>query len=107
MAIAEGIVIYTIGLGNAVDQAFLDNIATRTGGLYYHADRPEDLQPIYEEIGLRINRTAGIDPDVTDNVPMIEDQIAPYLHVVPLSFYDPVTGLPRDPSLLQQFGDRT
>ncbi|MEK6851734.1 MAG: VWA domain-containing protein, partial [Candidatus Thermoplasmatota archaeon] len=106
-AIAEGIVIYTIGLGSAVDQAFLDNIATRTGGRYYHADRPEDLQPIYEEIGLRINRTAGIDPDVTDSVPMIEEHLAAYLHVVPGSFYDPVTGFPRIPSFLQQFGDRT
>ena len=106
-AATEGIVIYTIGLGSGVNEAFLTNIATRTGGRYYHANTAQDLLPIYEEIGLRINRTAGIDPDPWDNVPMIEDHIAPYLHVVPNSFYDPATGFLRDPSFLQQFGDRT
>ena len=106
-AAAEGIVIYTIGLGSGVNEAFLTSIATGTGGRYYYATTAQDLLPIYLEIGLRINRTAGIDPNPWDSVPMIEDHIAPYLTVIPNSFYDPATGFPRDPSWIQQFGDRT
>ncbi len=106
-AVGAGIIIYTIGLGPRVPRAFLENIANQTGGRYYHADTPQDLQPIYEEIGTRVNRTAGVDPDPTDNVPLIEDDIAPYLTVVPGSFYDPATGGARAPSSFQSFGDRT
>jgi len=108
-AVAEGIVIYTIGLNvsGGVDRPYLENIATRTGGKYYEATTAQDLLWIYKEIGTRINRTAGVDPDLADNIPLIEDDAAPYLTVLANSFYDPATGAPRPPSSITPMGDRT
>ncbi|TLZ52133.1 MAG: VWA domain-containing protein, partial [Methanobacteriota archaeon] len=105
-AVAEGIMIYTVGLGTNTNPAFLQNIADRTGGKYFQANTPQDLAAIYAEIGTRVNRTAGValPNDVT---PMIEDDAAPYLTVLPGTFLDPFTGAPRDPTFMQQRGDRT
>lgn len=105
-SVAAGIVIYTIGLGGGVDTAFLTNIATRTGGQYYHADTAQDLLPIYQAIGERVNRTAGVDPNPTDNVPMIQDDVQLYINFDPASFIDPLTGQPRPPSNVQYLPDR-
>jgi hypothetical protein len=106
-AVAEGIVVYTIGLGSGADRTYLESIANRTGGRFYQASSPQDLLQIYAEIGTRINRTAGVDPDTTDASPMIEDAIAPYLNTIPGSFHDPVTGAPRPPDFMLRLADRT
>jgi len=68
IAKAEGIKIYTIGLGTAgavpfpgpggeiimieapIDEVTLQNIAKVTGGLYYHAQSVQGLKAIYREI---------------------------------------------------------
>ena len=41
--------IYTIGLGNGVDEKLLQSIAEDTGGKYYFATSADDLLGIYEE----------------------------------------------------------
>ncbi|MCD6383028.1 MAG: VWA domain-containing protein, partial [Thermoplasmata archaeon] len=46
-AVAHNITIYTIGLGNDIDESLLRYIAHRTGGKYFKAESPEDLVPIY------------------------------------------------------------
>ena len=43
------ITVYTIGLGYDIDSVLLNNIATATGGKYYHADKAEDLKDNFEE----------------------------------------------------------
>ncbi len=106
----NGITVYTIGLvaggpGN-VNEPLLMGIATLTGGQYFRANTAQDLLAIYDQIGRRINRTAGVDPDPLDAIPLIEDDVAPYLTIDANSFYDPMTGSPRPPSLMQQLGDR-
>jgi len=106
-AVAEGIVIYTVGLGSSADRTYLEDIANRTGGRFYQASSPQDLLQIYAEIGTRINRTAGVDPDTTDAFPMVEDAIAPYLNTIPGSFHDPATGAPRPPDFMWRRADRT
>ena len=44
------ITVYTIGLGYDIDSVLLNNIATATGGKYYHADKAEDLKDNFEEV---------------------------------------------------------
>ena len=48
-ALDAGIVIYTIGLGNSVDTSLLTEIASFTGGKYYHATTADDLIGIYDD----------------------------------------------------------
>lgn len=48
-AVDLGISVYTIGLGNEIDEPLLKRIATATGGKYYHASKSEDLGDIFDE----------------------------------------------------------
>ena len=105
-AVREGIAIFAVGLGSEVDDAFLRNIAERTGGQYFYADTPEDLIWIYEDIQRRTIRTAALDPNLADDVPMVEDVVPAYLTVLP-PFVNPATGSPRNPSFLTVLPDRT
>jgi VWFA-related protein len=45
-----GIPVYTIGLGSSVDEPVLQQIASDTGGQYYHAPTAAELTAIYEAI---------------------------------------------------------
>jgi len=45
-----GIVIYTVALGTGVDTAALTNIATSTGGTFYQADTPSELNQAFQDI---------------------------------------------------------
>ncbi|MCU0914166.1 MAG: VWA domain-containing protein [Planctomycetes bacterium] len=47
---AEGIPIFTIGLGDEIDQDVLIAIASQTGGIYYSAPTAHDLVAVYEKI---------------------------------------------------------
>ena len=47
---ALGVVIYTIGLGNGVEPELLQAVAEETGGTYYFAPSPRDLDRIFDEI---------------------------------------------------------
>jgi hypothetical protein len=53
-----GIVIYTIGLGDNVDDDLLRSIAEGTGGDYLHVDEPTDLPDAFD----RVAQVAGSDP---------------------------------------------
>ena len=61
-AAAEGIVIYTVGLGSGIDEALLRRIATGTGGRYFSAPNAEDLVAAFAEIG-EVIRDDGTDTD--------------------------------------------
>ncbi|AAM32174.1 VWA domain-containing protein [Methanosarcina mazei] len=47
---ASNIQVYTVGLGPAVDQKLLGNIADQTGGKYYYSPTDSQLQEIYNDI---------------------------------------------------------
>ncbi len=53
-ALDNGIVIYTITLGTNADIALMEQIADTTGGVHRNAPRPEQLEPIFEELYKRI-----------------------------------------------------
>ncbi|WP_319506300.1 VWA domain-containing protein [uncultured Methanolobus sp.] len=58
---ANGITIYTIGLGSSLDEALLRHIASETGGTYYNAPDSSDLSLIYQTIAQELS-----DYDVSD-----------------------------------------
>ncbi len=64
----EGIIIYTIGLGEDVNEKRLELIANTTGGKYYFAPSSEDLGDIFEDIASFLN-IAGTDIVVSENIP--------------------------------------
>lgn len=43
------VIIYTIGLGNGVNQSLLERIATETGGKYFFAEQAEELEKQLEQ----------------------------------------------------------
>ncbi len=98
IAAASRIRIFTIGLGGAADQTYLQDIAARTGGKYYFARTPADLIAVYGEIATVVNRIAGYDGDVNDDLPMVADVVPAGVHVVPGTFRDPATGIPKPPA---------
>jgi hypothetical protein len=50
----NGIVIYTITLGESADIELLQYVAELTGGVHRHAPRVEQLGPIFDELYQRI-----------------------------------------------------
>lgn len=50
LAQRNGVRVFTIGLGDQVDEDALSAIATLTGGVYYHAPGSEDLEAIYDAV---------------------------------------------------------
>ncbi len=54
MARNNGIVIYTITLGATADIELMEYTAELTGGVHRHAPRPEQLDPIFDELYERI-----------------------------------------------------
>ncbi len=104
-AIAEGIVIYTVGLGTSIDEAYLRYVATRTGGEYLHADNAGQLAELYEDLANRTIDTAASDPDPTDFDPMVVDVLPPFIHYVFGSSVDPATNAPMPPLLDGVDGD--
>ncbi|MFA0821629.1 MAG: VWA domain-containing protein [Methanomethylovorans sp.] len=61
LAKTNDITIYTIGLGNEIDESLLRSIASNTGGKYYAAPSSSDLASIYNAIAQEI-----CDYDITD-----------------------------------------
>ncbi|MDP5276148.1 VWA domain-containing protein [Chengkuizengella axinellae] len=60
-AIQNGITIYTVGLGEGINDSLLIDIASSTGGQYFHASTAEDLPLVYNRI-----RDIVTDPEDTD-----------------------------------------
>ena len=60
----NNIIVYTIGLGSSVDIGLLNNIATTTGGKYYHASLAGDLVAEFDKItGETIDFVTDTDKD--------------------------------------------
>jgi uncharacterized protein YegL len=78
--------IYTIGLGNAVDEQLLTHIAETTGGKYYPAPTPEYLEGIYYDIRTQTMNIAGMDLVAGDNVYFVKDVLPPWIDLVPGTF---------------------
>lgn len=55
LALAAGVPVFTIGLGDEVNEDVLIAIASQTGGIYYYAPGPEDLVAIYLKIAGTLN----------------------------------------------------
>ncbi|SFM67345.1 VWA domain-containing protein [Methanolobus profundi] len=81
LAKANDIPIYTIGLGDQIDESLLRSIAQETGGKYYSAPDSSDLVEIYNTIAQDIS-----DYDVTEIV-YGEEGFTPY----PYTFSDTIT----------------
>jgi len=52
----QGWPVYTVGLGDDINPQLLSKIATETGGIYLHADKPEDIMQIYNIIKGKVKR---------------------------------------------------
>jgi hypothetical protein len=78
--------IYTIGLGNSVDENLLKDIAEITGGKYYPAPTPEYLEGIYYDIRTETMNIAGMDMLVGDNIYFVRDVLPPWIDFVPGTF---------------------
>lgn len=62
-AIDHDITLFTIGLGNSVNTSLLTQIATATGGNYYHAEFASDLYEQFEGLSEDIDLTKDSDGD--------------------------------------------
>jgi Ca-activated chloride channel family protein len=63
----KGYVIYSIGLGSSPAVAALVDMANATGGAYYDAPTPDNLQAIFDEIFLEVvSSTAPSEVDVVE-----------------------------------------
>jgi len=64
-ALVEGVPVFTIGLGNLIDEDVLIAIAAKTGGLYYFAPTPQELETIYQKIAGTLNTQYLVTYDTT------------------------------------------
>ncbi len=99
-AAANGIIIYTIGLGNNINEPLLRDVADITGGMYMKALVAEDLDAIYQAIGESVRTLAGYDDNTTDDIPMVNVFLPSYINYVPGSG-DPT------PDYIGQIGGKT
>ncbi len=65
LALAAGVPVFTIGLGDEVNENVLIAIASQTGGLYYYAPNPEELVAIYLKIAGTLNTQYLVTYDTT------------------------------------------
>ncbi len=85
----NGIVIFTIGLGNNTDPILLSQIAEITGGEYFPAPTADTLNDIYVKIFRKVMNIAGKRvEDPTGMNPMIRDALPSYIRYIPGSFSD-------------------
>lgn len=76
----NGVVIYTIGLGNGVQKALLEKIATETGGKYYFASEAEELEELFRDTAEDTVKYT-LDEDLDENGNKVGDGIPDYLEV--------------------------
>jgi hypothetical protein len=63
---SKGYIIFSIGLGEGVAEAALQDMADETGGNYHHASNAEDVEAVFEDIAGEISGVAGSAVVVTD-----------------------------------------
>jgi len=80
------ITIFTIGLGDSVDEFTLILIADITGGQYFKADDASQIPEIYLIIAAYIGDLAGRDLNIFDATPMVRDVLPPWIILVDGSF---------------------
>lgn len=66
LAKQKGVKIYTVGLGNIIDEKNLKDIANQTNGKYYFAATADDLDVVFDEIAADLNYNL-YDTDNDDN----------------------------------------
>lgn len=66
LAVEKGIKVYTIGLGNTIDEKNLKMISSQTKGKYYYASTAEDLEDTFALISAELNY--GLYDTNNDNV---------------------------------------
>ncbi|WP_066382419.1 vWA domain-containing protein [Anabaena sp. CA = ATCC 33047] len=71
---SEGIVLHTVGLGDAADfnTEFLYNLSTRGQGTFMYADTPQELEPELRE-RLTVSQAIAIDDAKLELIPKIKD----------------------------------
>jgi uncharacterized protein YegL len=94
----NGIMIFTIGLGDLADEPILQQIAAITGGSYYFSPTPDNLMEIFGFIAEELIMIAGQDPDPDDASPLLTDVLPSYIDYIPGTFIDPISGDPMDPT---------
>jgi hypothetical protein len=70
LALGAGIPVYSITLGSGFDPQYAQKLAFATGGAYYHAPLPSQLDAIYDEIKERLctrYRICYTSPDTVQN----------------------------------------
>jgi uncharacterized protein YegL len=65
---SHGFVLYTIGLGDTVNNGFLYDLASRTGGEYFSSPTPELLTGIYGKIAAQLCGTGQISGSVYNDL---------------------------------------
>ena len=70
-SVANGVPVFTIGLGDSISAAVLQAIADQTGGVYYEAPTSDDLQAIYQAISdvLKNQYVVTFRPETYDGQP--------------------------------------
>jgi hypothetical protein len=53
-AVQNGIIIFTVSLGSAADEAVMTDIAETTGGIHQKAETTDDLQAVFQQIAQHI-----------------------------------------------------
>ncbi|UCG68941.1 MAG: VWA domain-containing protein, partial [Thermoplasmata archaeon] len=89
IAASKGVIIFTIGLNimpGSQSEQILQEIANRTGGMYFPAPDASYFSAIYENISQYLADLAVWDDDVSDPNPMIRDVLPPYVTYVPGTF---------------------
>ena len=66
---ADGIKIYTVGLGDGANSTSLENIAKDTGGIFYVAKTAEELENIYNDISLKQFQQIEWEDNDEDGIP--------------------------------------
>src|SRR5207249_6026495 len=62
---AAGIPVFAVGLGQSVDQAYLQDLANATRGQLFLAPSPQQLQGLYETIGTTLRQQYVLDLDAS------------------------------------------
>ena len=53
-AVSTGVPVFTIGIGGSVNASVLQEMATRTGGVFYLANTSQNLATIYQQLSSQL-----------------------------------------------------